>query len=85
MGFRQPKGIRDYRNIPPVQPAEGSGLEVSYGEPPLEKLIGLYHLSGITGDRPTSPRVGCMYFDTTLGIPIWYDGTNWINATGATV
>ncbi|MCP4661039.1 MAG: DUF2793 domain-containing protein [bacterium] len=41
--------------------------------------------NGVTGSRPGSPRTWQMYGDTTLGIPIWYDGTNWVDATGATV
>jgi len=42
--------------------------------------------SGDTASRPTiSLLVGQFYFDTTLGIPIWYDGTNWVDATGTTV
>lgn len=35
--------------------------------------------------RPTPQGAGSMVFDTDLGIPIWHDGTNWIDATGATV
>jgi hypothetical protein len=43
-------------------------------------------LSGITADRPAKALyVGRVYFDTTLGYAIWYDGTNWVDATGATV
>ena len=42
--------------------------------------------SGVTADRPTtSLQVGQFYFDTTLGIPIWYNGTVWKNASGTTV
>ena len=42
--------------------------------------------SGTTANRPTTDlQVGDYYFDTTLGHPIWYDGTNWVNATGSTV
>jgi len=42
--------------------------------------------SGITADRPIAPlQIGQFYFDTTLGIPIWWDGTNWVNASGTTV
>ena len=42
--------------------------------------------SGLSADRPTERlEVGQYYFDTTLGIPIWYDGTNWVDATGGTV
>lgn len=38
-----------------------------------------------TANRPASPLTFEFFFDTTLGIPIWYDGTNWVDATGATV
>lgn len=42
--------------------------------------------SGTTGARPgTGLYIGRVYFDTTLGIPVWWDGANWVNATGATV
>lgn len=41
--------------------------------------------SGITANRPPTPTTGQTYFDTTLGQPIWYDGSNWIDATGTTV
>jgi hypothetical protein len=49
-------------------------------------------LSGTTVQRPTaSAQPGQPYFDITLGKPIWYrgtafgDGTEWCDATGATV
>lgn len=45
--------------------------------------------SGPTTERPVSGLwVGRTYFDTTLGVPIWYDangGTGWCDATGAAV
>lgn len=41
--------------------------------------------SGNTASRPGTPVLGQNYFDTTLGIPIWYNGTNWVNASGSTV
>ena len=41
---------------------------------------------GTTANRPTFDlQVGSTYFDTTLGIPIWYKGTVWVNSSGATV
>lgn len=44
------------------------------------------YLSGSTSNRPsTNLNVGLSYFDTTLGKPIWYDGTNWVDATGTQV
>ena len=42
--------------------------------------------SGITADRPTDRlQVGQFYFDTTLGLPIWWDGSDWIDASGTVV
>jgi hypothetical protein len=46
--------------------------------------------SGVTADRPidTGPiklRTGQFYFDTTLGLPIWWDGSDWIDAAGNVV
>lgn len=39
--------------------------------------------SGATAGRPTAFLwVGRPYFDTDLVIPIWYDGTQWVDATG---
>jgi len=42
--------------------------------------------AGITANRPsTDLQVGQFYFDTTINRPIWWDGTNWINAAGTVV
>jgi hypothetical protein len=42
--------------------------------------------SGPTADRPvTNLVIGDYYFDTDLNLPIWYDGTNWIDAAGNVV
>jgi hypothetical protein len=42
--------------------------------------------NGITADRPTQNlQVGQFYFDTTLGYPIWYDGTDWVDSSGTVV
>jgi len=41
--------------------------------------------SGATGSRPTSHATGQPYFDTSLGIPIWWSGSNWVNASGMVV
>jgi hypothetical protein len=41
---------------------------------------------GLTADRPAINRqIGQFYFDTTLGYPIWWNGTVWKNASGTTV
>lgn len=41
--------------------------------------------SGTTALRPTlaATDVGFRYFDTTLGLPVWWDGAAWVDATGA--
>jgi hypothetical protein len=38
-----------------------------------------------TVNRPGTPTSGMMFFDSTLGIPIWWDSTQWVDATGAAV
>lgn len=40
--------------------------------------------SGTTAQRPDEGLwTGRPYFDTTLGQPIWWDGTEWVDADGA--
>jgi hypothetical protein len=42
--------------------------------------------AGTTTARPTTGlQIGQQYFDTTINRPIWWDGTNWINAAGTVV
>lgn len=43
------------------------------------------HPDGTTAARPTTRSLGYMYFDTTLGIPIFWNGTAWINSSGGLV
>ena len=45
-------------------------------------------MSGSTTDtdnRPDNPKTGQPCFDTDLGIRIWYNGSDWVDATGAVV
>jgi len=45
-------------------------------------------LLGTTSERPTvlsNWSKGIMFFDTTLGKPIWYTGSKWVDATGVQV
>ncbi len=50
------------------------------------KMLTALTSSGTTADRPTVFLfVGRTYFDTTLGKPIWYNGTGWIDAAGTPV
>ena len=46
--------------------------------------------AGTTANRPVNTntpklQTGLYYFDTTLGIPIWWNGAHWVNASGTTV
>lgn len=41
---------------------------------------------GLTGQRPTKKlQVGQFFFDTTLGYPIWWNGSKWVNSSGTAV
>ena len=42
--------------------------------------------NGTTANRPTlNLQIGQFFYDTTLGIPIYWNGTVWKNASGTTV
>ena len=41
--------------------------------------------SGVTGSRPGSPFVGQMWFDTTLGKPIFFKSPGWVDGAGTAV
>jgi hypothetical protein len=42
--------------------------------------------SGTTTQRPiVALQIGQTFFDTTLGYPIWWNGTKWVNASGTVV
>lgn len=41
---------------------------------------------GTTASRPAvGLTIGQNYFDQTLNIPIWWNGSHWVNASGTTV
>lgn len=44
-------------------------------------------IKGTTTERPTlvTDDAGYQYFDTTLGKPIWWNGTAWVDVTGVDV
>ena len=47
--------------------------------------IRIEQASGPTADRPTNFKVGMSYFDTDLGKPIYWNGTEWVDSTGTAV
>lgn len=40
---------------------------------------------GSSSERPSGINIGFMYFDYTIKKPIWWNGTVWVDATGANV
>ena len=52
---------------------------------PCGKTYNDMNKAGVTADRPATPYPGYQFFDKTLMKPIWYTGSGWIDATGATV
>jgi hypothetical protein len=48
------------------------------------QIVGLASGGGRTGERPALRRndVGYQYFDTTLGMPLWWSGAEWRKADG---
>ena len=42
-------------------------------------------LGGYGDSRPSAPRPGCCFFDSTLGKPIWWSGSSWVDALGVVV
>lgn len=56
----------------PVFVDPNQGLGVSYG-PDV----------GTTAERNPYPIIGTMFFDTTLGTPVWWDGAQYVDGTGA--
>lgn len=64
----------------------GNALRLYFNRLDAYNIISSTPASGITTARPAIGRqIGQFYFDTTLGIPIWWNGTVWINASGTTV
>lgn len=61
-------------------------IRVSKGR--LQYFDGSYYqgislnVTGSSMDRPKNPEVGLQYFDRTLGKPIWFGGTDWVDANG---
>jgi len=37
---------------------------------------------GTSSNRPQNPGIGQDFFDVTLGKPIWFNGSHWVDANG---
>lgn len=67
--------------------ANGKGLYVCTDTPnkKFNLVSGVDSCTSTSRPSTTELPVGFPTFDTTLGKPIWWTGTNWVDATGATV
>jgi hypothetical protein len=61
------------------------GTRIDDVEETVESFIADRPISGTTGQRPVVGTVGYIYFDTTLGKPVWWNGTAWVDAIGTVV
>lgn len=55
---------------------------------PGSELSGFHfstNAAGTTASRPASPDIGQIFYDTSLGLPIWWNGAGWKDAAGNTV
>lgn len=43
------------------------------------------NLNGTMAERPTSANIGQHYFPTDIGIPMTFNGTNWVNGVGSII
>jgi hypothetical protein len=51
----------------------------------LSEVSNKVNQAGSTADRPATASIGQCYFDTNLNKPIWFNGTDWVDYTGAVV
>jgi len=66
---------------------EGTGISVTNAAGSIS-IASTGVQAGNTASRPAGlapANVGRTYFDTTLGIPIWWNGAAWVNASGSVV
>jgi len=74
-------------NFTPATLTAGTGISVTNGAGTVT-LAAIGVLAGTTAARPAglgAGDAGRTYFDTTLGIPIWWRGAAWVNASGTVV
>jgi hypothetical protein len=74
-------------NFTPAVLTAGTGISVTNGAGTIT-LASIGVLAGAAGSRPAglvAGDVGRTYFDTTLGLPIWWSGSAWVNASGSIV
>jgi hypothetical protein len=55
----------------------------TYSRAALSEVVETANAGGTTLERPAEPVDFQSYFDTTLGLPIFWTGAAWVNASGA--
>jgi hypothetical protein len=53
-----------------------------------QRVAGVFNnpdFGATTARPPQNLTVGQTFFDTTLGTPIWWNGTGWVDSTGGSV
>lgn len=63
-------------SIPAIPPQ--TGFLGTYNEIRYQYAAGMRPAFGTTAQRPTAPKNGEMYFDLTVGVPIFWNGTAWL-------
>ena len=66
-----------------LTPQAGFGGFVSYV--PIAIRANMLKPNGDTASRTAHASAGHIYFDTTLGIPVFHNGATWVDATGTPV
>ena len=51
--------------------------------PKKQASAGLSVVKFVTSQGNPTPDVGQCYFDKILGLPLWWDGSSWVDSTGA--
>ena len=79
--------IAQFASNKPIQFTDFEGARIQLQPGGIESTGVITTQRGTTAGRPTAAmaQVGAMYYDTTLGLPIWSNGTVWKNAAGVTV
>lgn len=47
-----------------------------------EAVVDTVNTGGLTAARPVTPVLYQSFFDTTLGLPVYWNGINWVTAAG---
>jgi len=75
-------------NVRPVAPGHYAArvADVVRSHPTKGVLAVFVHIDGVIAGviRPTVPRTGEEFFDTNLGLPLWWTGAEWTDAAGVT-